>query len=73
MTGQLRNPGEPLQEYLILLISLYNTQGNMISFSHQFEPNFAAVLGDQTLPLEICIGAANLSEVVDHGLQAWGR
>jgi hypothetical protein len=73
VTGQLRNLGEPLQEYLILLISLYNTQGNMISFSHQFEPNFAAVQGDQTLPLEICIGASNLSEVVDHGLQAWGR
>jgi hypothetical protein len=73
VTGQLRNLGEPLQEYLILLISLYNSQGNMISFSHQFEPNFAAVQGDQTLPLEICIGASNLSEVVDHGLQAWGR
>jgi hypothetical protein len=73
ITGQLRNPGEPLQEYLILLISLYNSQGNLVTFSHQFEPNFASVIGDQTLPFEVCMGAANLQEVVDHNLQAWGR
>jgi len=72
LAGQLRNPGEALQEYLIIVTILYNPEGGIINFSHYSEPGFAEIAGDHSLDFDICIGSSH-REIAGHELRAWGR
>jgi hypothetical protein len=72
LSGSLRNPGGPLQDYLIIVAILYDGQGNVINFGDDYQTSLEGVAGDETLYFEIC---ANLSgqSVARHELRAWGR
>ncbi len=71
VTGALTNPGEALAEYLLVVMTLYDGQDNVITFGDYFAsvPNIA---GDQTEPFEICVEVFGQS-VARSDLQVWGR
>jgi hypothetical protein len=72
LAGQLRNPGEALQEYLTIVTILYNPEGGILNFSHYSEAGFGEIAGDHTLDFDICIGSTH-REIAGHELRAWGR
>ena len=72
LTGVLQNPGDPLQQFLVIALLLYDDQGNLLNFSSFTEPYFSTVTGQLPLDFEIC--AAPLGQTVSrHELKAWGR
>jgi hypothetical protein len=72
VSGQLRNKGAPLQNYLVIATILYDSQDNIVNFSHQQEPSFAQMIGDHPLDVDICIGSSN-QNVAGYALRAWGQ
>lgn len=69
--GTLQNPGEALQEYLLIVATLYDSQDTVINFSEYFaDPEY--VIGDQTEAFEICVETRQ-QEVARHELKVWGR
>lgn len=72
LTGQLRNNGDQLQEFLVVAAILYDGQGNVINFDYYDEYDPASVRGDDTSEFEICVSPPN-QDVANHELRAWGR
>jgi uncharacterized protein YraI len=71
LSGVVRNLGEELSHYLIIMATLYDRQNRVINFSNYDEPNFEEVVGDDTLDFEICIDSFD-QEVTRYELQGWG-
>lgn len=71
VTGQLQNPGSPLQNYLVIGLMLYDNQDNVINFSNYNELYFAGVSGNQLLDFEVCVPPPN-QNVTRHEVRAWG-
>ena len=69
VTGKLRNPGDALQSYLVIVVVLYDDQDNVINFGDYGEFDVGAGGGDQTF--EICIDPLN-QDVARYELRAWG-
>jgi hypothetical protein len=67
--GVLQSPGDSLQNYLVIVVVLYDQQGNVINFGDYYEPYLA---GDQALDFDICVGPPN-QEVAQYELRAWGQ
>ena len=72
ITGQIRNLGEAVQEYLVIVVILYDSQGNIVNFSPFQEPDFEYLVDDQTLEVDICIGLSD-PNVANYDLRAWGQ
>lgn len=72
VTGQLRNRGNALQNYLVIATILYDSQNNIVNFSHQQESSFDQMIGDHPLDIEVCIGSSN-QNVARYALRAWGQ
>ncbi len=71
LEGKLRNPGDELQDYLVIVAVLYDNQDTMINFSDYTEFGPTEVRGDQTLDFEICADTLN-QPVARYELRAWG-
>lgn len=70
--GELRNPGDELKEYLVIVAILYDAQGNVINFDYYDEYNPENVKGDQTSSFDICVSPLDQA-VANHELRAWGQ
>jgi hypothetical protein len=69
--GTLRNPGDRLQDYLLIVTILYDSQDRVINFSDRYaDPEYAA--GDDPQDFEVCVDTLS-QEVARYELQAWGQ
>jgi hypothetical protein len=69
--GHLRNPGSPVQDYLIVTVVLYDSKDSVINFQDEQIFNPARVVGNQTYHFKICV-APPYSSADHYELQAWG-
>ncbi|NJN93604.1 MAG: hypothetical protein HC875_05660 [Anaerolineales bacterium] len=69
LTGQLQNPGGNLDNYLVITVVLYDSQGDVVNFGETYE---SALEGGETLDFEICIEPPN-QNAARHELYAWGQ
>jgi hypothetical protein len=72
VSGQLQNPGNELEKYLVLVLVLYDEQDKMINFAEYPNPYFEELVGGETLPFEICVDAFK-QNVADYEVRAWGQ
>jgi hypothetical protein len=69
--GTLRNPGDRLQDYLLIVAILYDSQDRVINFNDRYaDPEYAA--GDDPQDFEVCVDTLS-QEVTRYELQAWGQ
>jgi hypothetical protein len=69
--GTIRNPGDRLQDYLLIVVVLYDNQERVIYFSDYFaDPEYAT--GDKPQDFEVCVDTLG-QEVARYELQAWGQ
>lgn len=71
VAGELQNPGGKLQEYVLVMATLYDSQEKVINFGDELEPR-PAILGDETLDFEICTQTLG-QPVARYDLRAWGQ
>jgi hypothetical protein len=72
LEGELRNSGDDLEEYLVIVAILYDSQGNVINFDFYDEYDPENVQDDDTSSFDICIATLDQG-VANHELRAWGR
>jgi hypothetical protein len=72
LTGQIQNMGNPLQEYLVVMAVLYDSQDRVIKFGEYYAPDPSVILGDQLEPFEICVDPVS-RQVARHELRVWGE
>ncbi len=72
LTGQVQNMGNPLQEYLIVMAVLYDSQNHVIKFGEYYAPDPSVILGDQVEPFEICVDSVS-RQVTRHEVRVWGE
>jgi hypothetical protein len=72
LIGQLQNPGDQLQDYVVIIATLYDGQDHVVNFGNYYEPYVEDVMGDQTLEFEICTETRNQS-VANYDLHVWGQ
>jgi hypothetical protein len=69
--GTIRNPGDRLQDYLLIVVVLYDNQDHVIYFSDYYaDPEYAT--GDEPQDFEVCVDPLS-QEVARYELQAWGQ
>lgn len=71
LTGRLQNPGDQLQNYVVIVAVLYDDQDNVINFGEFYDPAPANVVGNVTLDFDICVAPVKLN-VARYELRAWG-
>lgn len=72
LSGNLRNSGDELRDYLVIVAILYDAQGNVVNFDYYDEYNPAGVKGDNPSSFEICVPPPN-QDVANYELRAWGQ
>jgi hypothetical protein len=72
LSGQLRNPGSELADYLIIAAVLYDAQNNVIKFGDYQEFGHDEIEGDTTASFDICVDPP-AQEVARYEVVAWGR
>lgn len=70
--GYVQNSASPLEDFLIILASAYNDQGQLVSFGEYSTVSPGFVIGDQTSPFEMCVDPLD-EQIVDYKLSALGR
>jgi hypothetical protein len=70
--GKLSNPGDALQDYLVIAAVLYNAQGNVVGFDSYEEYSVEDIVGDETLNFEVCADPLG-QEVAHYEMRAWGK
>lgn len=70
--GQVSNPDAPLDDYLIILATVYNDQGDVANFAEYsaVSPNTIGV--DQSSPFEVCLDSLG-QNIIYHEVRAIGR
>jgi hypothetical protein len=68
LTGELQNLGAPLQEYIVIVAVLFDSQDRVLKFGEYYEPGPV----DPSLEFEICIDLIN-QDIARHELRAWGQ
>jgi hypothetical protein len=68
LAGELQNLGAPLQEYVVIVAVLFDSQDRVLKFGEYYESGPV----DQSLEFEICIDLIN-QDVARHELRAWGQ
>ena len=69
--GQVQNAGPSLQNYVIILATIYNQQGKLVSFSDDVPASPEVLDGGQTSPFEMCLDPLN-QQVKRYELTALG-
>ena len=72
VTGRVRNPGQPLNIYLMAVAVLYDSQDQVINWGIGYQPASDNLVGDETAAVSAC--AEHFSQVVTrHELRVWGQ
>jgi hypothetical protein len=71
LTGKVRNPGGPLQSYLVIVAVLYDNQDNVINYYDYYDYSPQDLVGEQTTDFNICVDSLS-QEVTRYEPQAWG-
>lgn len=71
-SGQVRNQGDAVQEYLVIMAVLYDSQDQMINFGEYYAADPATVTGDQTADFDFCIEPVS-RRAARHELRVWGE
>lgn len=71
LSGRLRNPGDELRDYLVIVAILYDDQGQVINFNANYEFSLEALKGDDTMDFESCVAPFDQS-VTRYEVRAWG-
>jgi hypothetical protein len=69
--GRLRNPGGVLEDYLMIVVVLYNGQDNVIYFD-SYEYYAPGILSQQEQYFEVCVDRYG-QEVARYDVRAWGK
>jgi uncharacterized protein YgiM (DUF1202 family) len=69
--GKLRNPGDKLASYLVIVAVIYDEQGNVINYYDLYNQSPQDLVGDQTADFEICVNPLN-QQVAHFESLAWG-
>lgn len=72
LSGQVKNQGEVVQEFLVIMAVLYDSQDQMINFGEFYASDPAAVIDGQFADFEICIEPV-VRRVARHELRVWGQ
>jgi hypothetical protein len=72
ITGRLQNLGSGLEEYLVTIATLFNNQGQVISFGAYYEPGVSNIVDAATSNFDVCVDDLKQT-VARYELQAWGR
>lgn len=70
--GRLRNPGNQLPSYLVMVSVLYDDQGDIINFDSCEAPAPEEVVGDAMFDFEVCVDTLT-QNVARYELRAWGQ
>jgi hypothetical protein len=71
LAGRLKNPGDALEEYLMIAAVLYDEQDKIVKFGDYYEPYPEEVTDTQPLDFELCVDLIDQG-VARHELRAWG-
>lgn len=69
--GYLHNNGNPLQEYLVITVVLYDDEDNVINFQDEQIAGPTRIVGDRAYDFRICVGSP-FDDVSRYEVQAWG-
>lgn len=72
VTGQARNVGQPLTEYLMVVAVLYDGDDRVINWGIGYEPAANVPVGDKTVVVSACAERFNRI-VARYELRAWGQ
>lgn len=72
ITGQIRNLGDDIKEYLVIAVILYDANHNIVNFSPFQEPDFENLVNNQALDIDSCIGLSD-QNIADYAMRAWGQ
>jgi len=72
VTGSLHNPGDQLQNYLMVVAVIFNDQDKIINFDSDTSAYPADVVGDETFDFEVCVDPSG-QDVVRYELRAFGQ
>jgi hypothetical protein len=72
VAGDVRNPGDQLQDYLVVVAILYNGQGNVVNFDYDDAPYPEDITGQEVMDFEICVDTLD-QDAAGHELRAWGE
>lgn len=70
--GAVKNNSGQLQNYVLIMVTLYDNQNQVIGFGDYYEPEPGDLIGSQTLDFEICTAPPG-RPVARYDLQAWGQ
>jgi|GEM_PF-1756890 len=71
LQGQIKNPGTAIEDYLIILATAYDEQGQVVGFGEHSENSPGTVIADQTAPFKVCLDPLD-QHVSSYELRAWG-
>ncbi len=72
VSGKVRNPGDALQSYLTIVVTIYNNQNTVINFGSDDKTGLTTFVGDKTVNFKVCITPPN-QDVVRYDLRAFGH
>jgi hypothetical protein len=70
--GQVRNPGSPLEAYLMVVTVLYDADDGVINYGVGYQPASAELTGDATAVVSACADTMGLP-VARYEMRAWGE
>lgn len=72
VSGKVSNPSDALQDYLILVATLYDAQGKVVNYASDSQINISWLTGSRTLTFKLCAPPPN-ENVTRYEIRAWGR
>ncbi|MFN8458153.1 MAG: FxLYD domain-containing protein [Anaerolineae bacterium] len=69
--GQIQNTGASLQDYMVILATIYNNQGKLVSFSDDKPSSIEVLNGGKASPFEMCLDPMD-QQVARYELTALG-
>ena len=70
--GKVSNPSDALQDYLILVATLYDAQGKVVNYASDSRIKISWLTGSRTLTFELRAPPPN-GNVTRYEIRAWGR
>lgn len=72
VAGRLNNPGSAVQDYLAVVLILFDGQDRVVNFGEEYDPLPESVVGNETWEFVVCTETFD-QQVARYELRAWGR
>jgi hypothetical protein len=72
VSGKVSNPADVLQDYLIIVATLYDVDSKVVNYASDSQLNVSWLTGSRTLTFKLCAPPPN-QNVARYELRAWGR